>query len=135
MAELAGEALVDGAAAGRSFKLSEPLSFWGGLDADTGTIVGRHAREGESVTGKVLVMPSGRGSSSSSSVLAEAISRNTAPAAVVLAEKDQIVALGSMVADELYGVTCPVVVVSRADLERIPDGAEVRIERGGVVRF
>ncbi len=134
MAEIAGRALVDGAASGRVIKLDEPLSFWGGLDAASGRIVGRHTRSGASIAGRVLVMPSGRGSSSSSSVLAEAISRSTGPVAVVLAEDDQIVALGSLVAQELYSMTCPVVVVSREDLALIPDEGPVRIERGGVVR-
>jgi uncharacterized protein len=54
-------------------------------------------------------MPSGRGSSSSSSVLAEAIRAGTAPIAIVLFEPDPILALGAIVARELYGRTIPIV--------------------------
>lgn len=92
--------------------LDEPLSFWGGLDPGRGRIVEvRHPQLGETVSGRVLAMPSGRGSSSSSSVLAEAIRAGVGPAAIVLLEPDPIVALGAIVARALYGIGVPVVVV------------------------
>jgi predicted aconitase with swiveling domain len=104
--------LVAGEATGPALVLEEPLSFWGGIDPATGRIVDvHHPQHGASVTGTVLVMPAGRGSSSSSSVLAEAIRMGTAPSAIVLRGADPIVALGAIVARELYGVTVPVVVV------------------------
>jgi predicted aconitase with swiveling domain len=106
-----GRTLVAGEARGPALVLSETLSFWGGLDPATGTIVDvHHPQRGAVVTGLVLVMPGGRGSSSSSSVLAEAIRAGTAPAAIVLAEVDPIIALGAIVARELYGVAVPVLV-------------------------
>ena len=105
--------LVAGEATGPALVLEEPLSFWGGIDPATGLIVDvHHPQRGGSVTGTVLVMPAGRGSSSSSSVLAEAIRVGTAPAAIVLHAVDPIVALGAIVARELYGFTIPVVVCS-----------------------
>ena len=57
-------------------------------------------------------MPCGRGSSSSSTVLAEAIRLGTAPAAIVLSEPDPILVIGALVAQRLYARTCPIVVVS-----------------------
>ena len=91
-----GRTLVPGTAEGRALVLDEPLSFWGGVDPETGDITDvRHPQHGASVTGRILVMPSGRGSSSSSSVLAESIRAGTAPAAIVLGEADPILALGS----------------------------------------
>jgi predicted aconitase with swiveling domain len=81
------------------------------VDPATGDIVDvHHPQYGANVAGRVLVMPSGRGSSSSSSVLAETIRAGTAPAAIVLFEPDAILALGAIVASELYGRTIPVVV-------------------------
>ena len=68
-------------------------------------------------------MPSGRGSSSSSYVLAEAMRAGTAPAAIVLREADGIVALGAIVARELYGMNMPVVVLDAEAYEAIVDGA------------
>ena len=79
-------------------------------------------------------MPSGRGSSSSASVLAEAVRAGTAPAAIVLGEPDLILSIGSAVAEELYGIVVPVVVVSAEELAGIPDGVDVRIGPEGSVR-
>jgi uncharacterized protein len=110
--------LCPGLASGEVLVLAEPLSFWGGLDPVTGLLIdGHHPQVGANLTGRVLVMPGGRGSSSSSSVLAEAIRRGTAPAAIVLGEADAIVALGAIVAAELYGIEMPVVVAEDAELE------------------
>ena len=125
--------LVPGEATGEVLVLDEPLSFWGGLDPETGTLIdSHHPQVGTMLRGKVLVMPSGRGSSSSSYVLAEAIRAGTAPVAVVLGEADAIVALGSIVAGELYGIDVPVVVSAGAVLV---DGSSVtvRATTGGKV--
>ena len=104
--------LVPGRARGAAVVLEEPLSFWGGVDVDTGRVIDpRHPQAGADLAGKVLVMPSGRGSSSSSSVLAEAARRGTAPAAILLFEPDPILVLGAVVARELYGKTVPVAVI------------------------
>ena len=105
--------LVAGEATGPALVLTEPLSFWGGIDPATGDVIDpHHPQHGANVRGTVLVMPGGRGSSSSSSVLAEAIRAGVGPAAIVLAEPDPIVALGAVVARELYGSTVPVVLGS-----------------------
>jgi hypothetical protein len=109
--------LVAGSGEGEALVLSEPLSFWGGVDPATGEVVDpHHPQRGANVAGRVLVMPSGRGSSSSSSVLAEAIRAGRAPAAIVLREPDPILALGAIVARELYGETMPVVVATVATI-------------------
>lgn len=117
--------------------LAEPLSLWGGLDPATGVIVEpRHPQHGAVVTGRVLVMPSTRGSSSSASVLAEAVRAGTAPAAIVLGEPDLILAIGAEVAAELYGVRVPVVVLAPADRDRLRDGdpVDLRALEGATAR-
>jgi predicted aconitase with swiveling domain len=120
--------LVAGRAEGSALVLDEPLSLWGGLDPRTGVIVDvRHPQRGAKVTGRILVLPSGRGSSSSSSVLAEAIRAGAAPSAIVLAEADPILALGAIVARELYGAIVPVVVASPMGI-RTGDAVVVRAE-------
>lgn len=86
-----------------------PLSFWGGVDSATGQIIdGRHPQVGVSLTGKIVRMSRSRGSSSSSSVLAECIRLGTAPAAIVLQQPDPIILVGALVAAELYGANMPV---------------------------
>lgn len=132
-----GTTLTAGRGRGPLLRLDVPLSFWGGTDHD-GRIVDRHHPAfGRSVTGVVLAMPASRGSSSSSSVLAEQLRLGTGPAAVLLTEPDAIVALGAMVAAELYGIAVPVVLVEAADLSALstyssldvdatPTGARIR---------
>jgi hypothetical protein len=112
MTEVRARTLVPGHARGDVLVLDEPLSFWGGFDAATGRVTDRHhPQHGLTLSGRVLLMPAGRGSSSSSSVLAEAIRLGTAPAGIILTEPDGIVALGAIVAAELYGNQCPIVIV------------------------
>jgi predicted aconitase with swiveling domain len=118
-----GRFLVEGPVAGTALVLAEPLSFWGGLDPVTGEIVeANHPQRGDVVTDRVLVMPSGRGSSSSATVLAESIRLGTGPAGIVLGEADEIVAIGALVAEALYGVTTAVFVASRDGYAAIRHG-------------
>lgn len=124
--------LVAGTARGPLLELEQPLSFWGGIDPETGRIIDpHHPQLGTSVTDTVLKMPAGKGSSSSSSVLAEAIRLGTAPAALVLQEPDVIVVLGALVAHELYGTSCPIVVLDEEDYAALTGPAEVEIVEGG----
>ena len=119
--------LVRGEASGPAAVLTSPLSFWGGVD-DAGLIVDRlHPQHGLALAGSVLIMPSSRGSSSSSSVLAELIRRERAPHAIILEEPDAIVVLGAIVAEELYGRRTPIVVLPGVAEHRIPRGANITV--------
>jgi predicted aconitase with swiveling domain len=112
---LAGRFLVAGSASGPVFATA-PLSFWGGVDPATGIVIDRsHPALGASLAGTMLVMVTGRGSSSSSTVFAEAIRLGTAPAAILLAEADPILVVGALVAARLYGRTCPLVLLTPDD--------------------
>lgn len=120
--------LHPGSACGRLLVLDEPVSFWGGVSA-AGEIIDRHHPQcGTSVTGRMLVMAAGRGSSSSSSVLAEQIRAGTAPAAILLAEPDAILVLGAVVAAELYGTHLPLLCLDPAELASLPPGGQARID-------
>jgi predicted aconitase with swiveling domain len=126
-----GRTMVAGVASGEVLVLAEPLSFWGGIDPATGDVIDtHHPQRGANVAGRILLMPSGRGSSSSSSVLAETIRAGTAPAAIVLSEPDPILALGAIVARELYGRSVPVVVITDPDV-RTGDVVTLFAETGG----
>lgn len=126
-------ALTPGRATGVALVLDAPLSFWGGLDPTTGRISDRrHPQCDVAVTGRVLVMPGGRGSSSSSSVLAEAIRAGTAPAAILLSEPDLIITLGALVAAELYGHAVPIVVISPALYATMSSGDLISVDAGEV---
>ncbi len=99
----APQVLIAGTADGEVLRLEEPLSFWGGVREADGSIIDvHHPQRGACIAGKVLAMPAGRGSSSSSSVLAELIRGGVQPAAIVLGTPDPILALGAMVGEVLY---------------------------------
>ncbi|GJH16725.1 DUF126 domain-containing protein [Caballeronia novacaledonica] len=105
-----------------------PLSFWGGYDAERGVIVdATHAGHGQSLASRILVMPRARGSSSSSSVLAEALRNGTGPLGIVLTERDLILSIGAIVANELYASDVPVVMVDEAAFAQIAT-ADAHIE-------
>ncbi len=126
--------LVAGTASGSILKLDEPLSLWGGLEPTTGEIIDRrHPQSGVIVTDRVVVMPSGRGSSSASSILLEAVRLHTAPAAIITAEVDGILALGAVVAQELYTSALPLLVVNPEDYQRLANGQQVSITQDGLM--
>lgn len=136
MATIAARPLVPGTAGGIILKLDEPLSLWGGLDPITGEIIDRrHPQNAQIVTGRVLVMPAGRGSSSASSILLEAVRLHTAPAAIITAETDGILALGAVVARELYASAPPLLVVAADDYTRLRDGQFVTIAQTGHIHL
>lgn len=123
-----GRSLAPGSGSGPVAAIA-PLSFWGGYDPETGLVIDRHhPAHGRSLAGAVLVMRSGRGSSSSSTVLAEAIRLGTAPTAIVLAESDPILVVGAMVAEALYGRRCPIVVLPRAEHERVATASTAQVD-------
>jgi predicted aconitase with swiveling domain len=140
--DLRGRTLAPGAGRGPVVALEEPLSLWGGMDPQTGIVIDqRHPQAGTSLAGRVVVMPSGRGSSSSSSILAEAIRAGSAPVAIILREADPILAIGAIVAEELYGRSIPIVVLDEdsydivtgaalLEVDAVADGATVRSIRG-----
>ncbi|MHC8287271.1 aconitase X [Pseudomonas sp. XS1P51] len=111
---LTGRSLVAGAAQGALLFADVGLSFWGGVDPYTGEIIDRHhPLSGEHLAGRVLAIPSGRGSCTGSSVLMELISNGHAPAALVLAEADEILTLGVLVAQTIFERSLPVLCIGR----------------------
>ena len=125
--------LVNGKANGEVLKLDDPLSFWGGVDPQTGEITDlRHPQGGMSVKGKVLMMPYGRGSSSGSSVIAEVNRSGSGPAGIIMMEADEIIALGAIVADEIYGKAMPIIVVEKTEYEKYSTGDQIVISEDGI---
>ncbi|WP_447762083.1 aconitase X swivel domain-containing protein [Sphingopyxis panaciterrae] len=119
-----GNALIEGMASGALLRLTEPLSLWGGVDLQTGRIVdASHPQRGEMLTDRLLAMPGSRGSSSSSSALVELARSKRAPAGVVTTRGDPILTIGALVAEYLYRVTIPILIVSDADFAKLMDGA------------
>jgi predicted aconitase with swiveling domain len=115
-----GRTLVSGETNGKAVVLAEPLSLWGGFDLESGAVLDiNHPQHGVVLSGRVLVMPGGRGSSSSSSILLESARRAIHPRAIILAEPDPILVIGALLAEDLYGVKLPLVLLSGDDLSRL----------------
>jgi len=132
--QLQAKVLVEGTAVAQALVLAEPLSLWGGLNPETGEIIDRrHPQAGQVVTNRVLVLPSGRGSSSASSILLEAVKQGTAPAAILTSETDGILALGAAVAREMYNQAPPILVLSPHDYAQIQTGQQLQIRADGTV--
>lgn len=123
-----------GAAEGIALVSDEPLSFWGGYDAATGEIIDRrHPLSGQSAAGRVLALPFSRGSSTTAAVLLEAIRADTAPAAIITTGVDSFFALASIVADEMYGQSIPIVALQPGDFARLKTGMLLHVAANGSV--
>ena len=82
----------------------------------------------------MLVLPAGRGSSSASSILLEAVRQGTAPTAVITVEPDAILALGAAVAREMYQKAPPIVVLDTADYTQLQSGQWITVDEDGTVK-
>jgi uncharacterized protein len=127
---MAGELILGPATSGPLLRLVEPVSFWGGVDEKTGRIIDRHHPQlGVCVSGTALLMGAARGSSSSSSTLLECVRLGTAPAMLLLTERDTILAVGAAAAWEIYGRGPSVVVLPGPPDAR--DGDRIRVDERG----
>lgn len=125
---VSAEALCPGDSTGNILWLDEPLSFWGGTELRTGVITDvHHPQYGVSLGGRIVVMRASRGSSSSSSVLAEQIRAAVAPAAILLGSRDVIVTLGALAAAEIYGIRLPILLLDESGMVGLPRSGPVTV--------
>ena len=123
--------ILPGAASGRALKVAA-LSFWGGVDPDTGALTDPSvAHHGERIAGRVLFVAEPRGSSSSSAVMLELLRNGHAPAAIVLGHVDAILGLGIVVAREMGWPAIPLYELAPQEMEAIDDGADIGIDADG----
>lgn len=133
---LIGRNLVPGSAQGALLFADVGLSFWGGVDPCTGEVIDRHhPLSGEHLHDRVLAIPSGRGSCTGSSVLMELISNGHAPAALVLAEADEILTLGVLVAQTIFERSRPVLCIGREAFATLRGKAFARVEGASLTMF
>lgn len=126
MPVITSRALIEGEAEGRLLILESDISFWGGIDPNTGDVIdNRHPQFGESVAGRILAMNRSIGSSSGSSILLELLRLGCGPAGIILIEADFIITLGAVVAREMGFGQIPVVQVSPKDFECLAGIAKI----------
>lgn len=114
--------LLPGPASGPVMRLSAPLSFWGGVDPNSGRIIQvRHPECGQTIGGRILCLPATIGSSSSSAVLLELIRLGIAPAALVMGTPDAILMIGCLVAREMGWTAPPAFALPAKEQGHLPD--------------
>ena len=124
---LTGKTSHPGIAKGEVLVLTEPVSFWGGVNHHGEIIDVHHAQHKAKMTNKILVMPSGRGSSSATAVLAELIRTGDGPLGIVMLQCDTILVIGALVSAEIYGISMPIVELAQAEYDQLTDGMNVSI--------
>jgi len=121
MTTLKGRKIAAGHAFGEALVSSQPISFYGGVDPDNGVVVEKgHPLEGKSVAGKILVFPSGKGSTVGSYTLYRMKKNDVAPAAMINSECETIVAVGAIISE----IPC----MDKVDISKITDGASVTVD-------
>lgn len=124
---LVGRAIFEGSAEGEALVSSSPMSFYGGVDPESGEVVERgHELQGKSVKGKVLVFPSGKGSTVGSYILYRLAKNGVGPKGIVNSKCETIVAVGAIISE----IPC----VDMVEIGGIRNGARVKID-GGAVQF
>ncbi|MGB5844478.1 MAG: DUF126 domain-containing protein, partial [Anaerolineales bacterium] len=89
-----GRKIYAGQATGEALVSKMGISFFGGVDPESGVVVERdHDLEGQSISGKVLVFPKGKGSTVGSYTLYRLKQAGKAPLAIINAECETITAV------------------------------------------
>ncbi len=116
-----GRTIYPGKVEGEALVTSMGISFFGGVDPESGVVVEKgHGLEGQSVSGKVLVFPTGKGSTVGSYTLYRLKDNGRAPAAIVNAECEPITAVGCIIAE----IPC----VDKIPLEQLQSGMIVAVD-------
>ena len=123
--EMKGRKISPGKGSGEAIVSDQGISFYGGVDPDTGVIVEKgHPLEGKSVAGKILVFPQGKGSTVGSYTMYRLAKNGKAPAAIINKECETIVAVGAIIS----GIPC----VDKIDVSQIKEGMKVEVDNGTV---
>ena len=125
MEQLKGRIIYKGKAEGEALVTTQPISFYGGVDPNTGVVIEKgHQLQGLSVKEKILVFPQGKGSTVGSYTLYRLKKNGAAPAGMGNRECETIIAVGAIISE----IPC----VDKVDTTKIKTGCKVRIENDEV---
>ncbi len=127
--ELRGRPIVHGLIRGRALVSNKPLSFLGGVDPETGTVIEKnHDLNGKSIKGRILCFPHGHGSTVGSYVLYSLVKKGVGPGAIVNETADPVVVVGAVIAE--------IPMVDMVRISQIETGDTVEVDgRTGVVKI
>jgi len=119
--QLKGRIIYKGKAEGEALVTNQPVSFYGGVDPNTGVVIEKgHELQGQSVKGKILVFPTGKGSTVGSYTLYRMKKNGTAPAGMINEECETVVAVGAIISE----IPC----VDKIDMGKIKTGERISLE-------
>ena len=125
MEQLKGRIISKGKGEGEALTTTQPISFYGGVDPDTGVVTEKgHQLQGISVRSKILVFPQGKGSTVGSYTLYRMKKNGVAPAGMINRECETVVAVGAIISE----IPC----VDKIDISKIKSGDRVKIENDTV---
>ena len=128
MEQLKGRIIYRGKAEGEALVTTQPISFYGGVDPNTGVVTEKgHELQGQSVNGKILVFPQGKGSTVGSYTLYRLKKNGVAPAGMINKETETIVAVGAIISEIPF--------VDKIDISKIKAGNKIRIENEAVTVY
>ena len=121
MEQLKGRIIYKGKAEGEALATTQPISFYGGVDPNTGIVIEKgHELQGISVKNRILVFPQGKGSTVGSYTLYRLKKSGAAPAGIVNRECETIVAVGAIISE----IPC----IDKVDITKIKTDTQVRLE-------
>lgn len=121
MEQLKGRIIYKGKGEGEALVTTMPISFYGGVDPNTGIIIEKqHELQGQSVKGRIFVFPQGKGSTVGSYTLYRMKKNGSAPAGMINKECETIVAVGAIISE----IPC----IDKIDISKIKTGDQVRIQ-------
>jgi predicted aconitase with swiveling domain len=119
--ELKGRIILRGTVQEEALVTSMPISLYGGVDMNSGEVIEKgHELQGKSVKGKILVFPTGKGSTVGSYTLYRLKTNGVAPAGIINRECETVVAVGAIISE----IPC----VDKVDISKIKTGDLIRIE-------
>jgi uncharacterized protein len=119
--EMKGRIICKGKAEGEALTTTQPISFYGGVDPNTGVVTEKgHELQGQSVKSKILVFPQGKGSTVGSYTLYRLKKNGAAPAGMINRECETIIAVGAIISE----IPC----VDKVEINQIKTGDKVQIE-------
>ena len=126
MHKMHGRAINRGRASGVALVSAEAIGFLGGVDPETGVVIEQdHPLYGQCMAGRVLVFPKGKGSTVGSYTLYHLSRQGLAPAAIINARSEAIVAVGAIMAG--------IPMVDLVDITQISTGDEVVVDGEDVI--
>jgi predicted aconitase with swiveling domain len=125
--KLQGRSIFHGIVEGEALVATMGISFFGGVNPETGVIEEKgHELEGQSISGKILVFPTGKGSTVGSYTLYQLKHNNKAPKAIINTQCETITAVGCIISE----IPC----VDQIPIEQIKSGMKIRVDgENGIV--